>query len=270
MLAYRLNTLSCPFVIHYPKMSLRMKSSTKNIENTYDELGLFGNQRLKSRIIKQISHEFRTPLTSILGFAEILEEDDHINENQRIEYASYIRNEGLRLIKLVDDLIDLDCLEQEQVPLQVKEHEVQDTVLYALMLVADSAHSKFIHISIELPDKPILIKFDRERIIQVLYQLLHNAVRFTKSDGRISVKVVTIDRYVVISIQDSGPGIPAIDIPYLFKRFGKLYRMDEEMQGSGVGLSIVKHILDRHNGDIFVQSQVGEGSTFTVRIPILS
>ena len=223
---------------------------TNSSENMYDESALFGSQRLKSRIVKQISHEFRTPLTSILGFAEILEEDIEINENQRIEYASYIRNEGLRLTKLVDDLIELDALEQEQVDLQIKEHEIQETVLSALMLIAELAHSKFIHISVELPNKPILIKFDHERIVQVLYQLLHNAVRFTKPDGLINLKVEATDKHVTISIQDSGPGISARDIPFLFKRFGKLYRLGEETHGSGVGLAIVKHIVDQHNGDI--------------------
>jgi two-component system, OmpR family, sensor histidine kinase ResE len=252
------------------RMSLRMKSMTNSSENMYDESALFGSQKLKSRIVKQISHEFRTPLTSILGFAEILEEDVEINENQRIEYASYIRNEGLRLTKLVDDLIELDTLEQEQVDLQIKEHEIQETALSALMLVADLAHSKFIHISVDLPNKPVLMKFDHERIVQVLYQLLHNAVRFTKPDGLINLKVEAAETVVTISIQDSGPGISARDIPYLFNRFGKLYYSGKEIHGSGVGLAIVKHIVDQHNGNISVQSQVGEGSTFTIRIPILS
>jgi len=89
-------------------------------------------QRLKSKIVKQISHEFRTPLTSIIGFAEILEDDIQIAEIQRIEYASYIRNEGLRLTKLIDDLIELDSLEQGQVDLQLKESEVQQTIRYAV------------------------------------------------------------------------------------------------------------------------------------------
>jgi signal transduction histidine kinase len=89
-----------------------MKSLTKSVESTYDESAIFGIQRLKSRIVNQISHDFRTPLTSIIGFAEMIGEDVQIDENQRIEYASYIRNEGLRLTKLIDDLIGLDSLEQ--------------------------------------------------------------------------------------------------------------------------------------------------------------
>ncbi len=241
---------------------------TNIIENTFDESAIFGVQRLKSRIVKQISHEFRTPLTSILGFAEILEEDIPIDEKERAEYAGYIRNEGLRLTKLIDDLIGLDSLEQGQDDLKFKEHELQETALYALMLVADLAHNKFIHISIDFPNKPIIIKYDKEKIVQVLYQLLHNAVRFTKPNSIVNFKIEATDKHVVISVKDSGPGISARDIPYLFKRFGKLYRPSEETHCNGIGLVIVKHIIDQHNGDIAVESQLGEGSTFIVRIPI--
>ena len=247
-----------------------MKPLTNSLEIQYDESAFFGIQKLKSRIVKQISHEFRTPLTSIIGFAEILEDGYHIDEHQRIEYASYIRNEGLRLTKLVDDLIGLDSLEQGQVDLQFKESEIQETVRYAIKLVAESALNKFIHISIEMPNEPVLLKFDHERIIQALYQLLHNAVRFTRPGGLMNLKVEATDNHVVISIQDSGPGISAGDIPFLFKRFGKFYRPGEETHGSGVGLALVKHIIDQHNGEIAVQSQVGKGSTFIVRIPIFS
>ena len=128
MLAYRLSRKYCPVFFHHQKMPLIMKPLTKNIESPYDESTLFGVQRLKSRIIKQISHEFRTPLTSIVGFAEILEEVAEIDEIQRAEYASYIRSEGLRLTKLIDDLIGLDSLERGQVELQLKESEIQQTI----------------------------------------------------------------------------------------------------------------------------------------------
>ena len=225
-------------------------SLPKNIESKYDESALFGIQRLKSRIVNQISHEFCTPLTSIIGFAEVLKDEVQIDERQRIEYASYIQSEGLRLAKLIDDLIDLDSLEQGQVDLQVKDSEIQQTVRYAVTLVAEIAYNKFITISLDLPDKPVIIKFDREKIARVLYQLLHNAVRFNKPGGLVKIKVEATDKHVVTSIHDSGTGIPASDIPSIFNRFGNLYLQDEETYCSGVGLAIVKHIVDQHNGDI--------------------
>ena len=239
-----------------------------SFDKAYDESAIFVVQRLKSNIVKQISHEFCTPLTSIIGFAEILGDDIRIAENQRIEYASYIRNEGMRLTKLIDDLIELDSLEQGHVDLHLNDYEIQETIRYAVTLIAELAYSKGINISLDLPDKLIVIKFNRDKIIEVLYQLLHNAVRFTKPGGLVNLKVEATDEHVVISISDSGPGIPAKDIPSIFKRFGKHYRQGEEMHCTGVGLAIVKHIVDQHDGDITVQSEVGNGSTFIVRIPI--
>ena len=150
----------------------------------------------------------------------------------------------------------------------MEESEIQETVRYAAKFVAEQALNKCIHLSIEMPDEPILLNVDRERIVHALYQLLHNAVRFTKPCGLINLKVEAADKFAIISIHDDGPGIPEKDIPFLFTRFGKLYRSGEETHGSGVGLAIVKHIIDQHNGDIAVQSKVGEGSTFTIQIPI--
>ncbi len=157
MLAYRLIDIHCPYLTYHNKLPLIMKSLTRGVNSMYSESAVFGTQKLKSKIVKQISHEFRTPLTSIIGFAEMLEEDIQINENQRIEYASYIRNEGLRLTKLVDDLVGLDSLEQGQVHLQLEESEIQETVRYAAKFVAEQALNKCIHLSIEMPDEPILL-----------------------------------------------------------------------------------------------------------------
>jgi signal transduction histidine kinase len=269
MLAYRLNDINRPYLNHHQEMPLRMEPSSKIAENTYDESTHFGIQRLKSRIVNQISHEFRTPLTSIIGFAEVLKEDVQIDEKQRREYANYIRNEGLRLTKLINDLIGLDSLEHGQIDLQINEYEIQETIRYALTLISESVQSKSIHITTILPIEPIMIKFDRDKIIQALYQLLHNAVRFTNCDGLVSLTLEANDKHVIISIHDNGSGIPEKDIPSLFKRFGKFYHPGEETQCNGIGLAIVKRIIDQHHGDIAVQSQVGQGSTFTIRIPML-
>jgi two-component system sensor histidine kinase ResE len=148
--------------------------------------------------------------------------------------------------------------------------EVQNIIHCAIGRVTDSALGKAISISKELPIIPIISKCDSERMIHALYQILHNAIRFTKHGGSIVLKLETTDTHISISVKDTGPGISAEDLPSLFKRFGKLYRPGEETHGTGVGLALAKHIVDQHNGDITVHSKVGEGSTFTIRIPILS
>ena len=268
LLAYRLTDLQ--YTLPWQYMPLRMKPMAEDVENKYIESTLFGMQRLKSRIVTQISHEFRTPLTSIIGFAELLGEDIQIDDNQRSEFAYYIRNEGLRLAKLVEDLIQLDALEQGHVQFQLQESEIQTTVHNAVALVEEFALSKSINITKEIPSSPIHVKYDHTRITHALYQLLHNAVQYTEPGGFVHLRVKTTDKHIEISVQDSGPGIPARNISTLFKRFEKLYHSGEETHSTGVGLAIVKHIIDQHNGDITVQSHIGEGSIFTIRIPILS
>jgi signal transduction histidine kinase len=270
MLAYRLSHIQNNDVHYYQYLSLRQWTMKRDTENSSIEMNLFGIQRLKSRIVTQISHEFRTPLTSIVGFAALLEENEHIDDEQRAEYARYIRKEGMRLTKIVSDLINFDALEQGHAHLTFEVTEIQDIIHCAAERVAESAMNKSIIITKDLPEESVLLKCDSERMIHALYQLLHNAVRFTKPCGSVIIKLETIDSGVCISVQDTGPGIPSEDIPSLFNRFGKLYRPDEETHGTGVGLALAKHIIHQHSGDILVQSQVGEGSTFIIQIPIIA
>ena len=240
----------------------------RDAENSSVEMDLFGIQRLKSRIVTQISHEFRTPLTSIVGFAALLEDDENMDDGQRTEYARYIRHEGLRLAKIVSDLIDLDALEKGRAHFIFDEYEIQRIIHRAVSLLSETASSKSIKVTKELPNDPIISKCDSDKVTNALYQVLHNAIRFTKSGGSISLKLEKTDTNVSISVQDTGPGIPLEDLPLLFKRFGKLYHPNEETHGTGVGLALAKHIIDRHGGDIIVHSQFGEGSTFTIQIPV--
>jgi signal transduction histidine kinase len=270
MLAYRLSHLQHSEVIHYQYLSLRHGAMNRDTENSSIEMDLSGIQRLKSKIVTQISHEFRTPLTSIVGFAALLEDIEHIDDSQRTEYARYIRNEGLRLAKIVNDLINLDALEQGRAHFLFEATEIQNIIHCAAGRATVAAAGKSISIARELPNAPIISKCDSERMTHALYQLLHNAIRFTKPYGSIVLKLESTDKDFSISVQDNGPGIPAEDIPSLFRRFGKLYRPGEETHGTGVGLALAKHIVDQHGGDITVQSQVGKGSTFIIQIPILS
>jgi len=241
----------------------------RDAETSTIEMDLFGIQKLKSRIVTQISHEFRTPLTSIIGFAAMLEENKRIDEKQRAECAHFIRNEGLRLAKIVSDLIELDSFEQGRTQFTFEESEIQKIIYRAAALIIGSALSKSITISKDLPENPIISKCDADKLTNALYQVLHNAIRFTKPGGSVTLKAETVDHKVLISVEDNGPGIPEKDIPSLFKRFGKLYRPNEESHGTGVGLTLAKHIVNQHGGEINVQSQVGEGSTFTIQIPII-
>jgi len=141
---------------------------TEDIENSYIESALLRIQRLKSRVVTQISHEFRTPLTSIIGLAEMLQDTSRMNDNERVEYAQYIQKEGLRLAKLVDDLLQLDALEHGRIQFHLHESVLQEIVCNAIARVTDFAISKSITISKKFPVKPLKVKLDYERMIQSL------------------------------------------------------------------------------------------------------
>jgi len=246
-----------------------MKPLSNIVGNQTDDSILFGVPRLKTRVIEQISHEFRTPLTSIIGFAEILKDELPINEHQRMEYAHYIQSEGLRLTKLIDDLIELDALEDGLADLDPQETDVHHLIAHAISLVSETAYNKFVTLSSDVPAEFLVVKLDCEKVVHILFQLLHNAVRYTPSGGCVQITCKAAEREIFFSVHDNGPGIHGRDIPLLFKRFGKLYRKEEGGHGGGIGLAIVKHLIDQLHGDITVQSRIGEGSTFTVRLPLV-
>jgi signal transduction histidine kinase len=247
---------------------LSYELTIEDVEKKYDESALFGIQRLKSRLVTQISHEFRTPLTSIIGFAEMLEESLKIDDNRRVEYARHIRNEGLRLSKLIDDYLELESLELGIGDLKLELSEINVAVYQAVSLLEKTFRSKSVNISIVLPQEPIIAEYDIDKITEALFQLLHNAIHFTKPGGSIVLEARATDMHVALIVQDNGPGISAKEIPSLFKKFGKLYYPGEDTHSTGVGLAIVKYIVDQHRGEIDVESQIGEGSTFTIRIPL--
>jgi two-component system phosphate regulon sensor histidine kinase PhoR len=243
------------------------KTELKSLETDYIETALHGIQELKNNLATQIAHNFRTPLTSVLGFAEILLDDRPLTNEQRVEYARFIQYEGIRLSKLIDDLLELSALEQGKSQLQLDETTLQDMTCEAIRRISEFATARSVSIKADFADTPCCVRCDREKITQAIYQLLHNAVRFTGSSNEVSVSIEVVRKFAQITVRDAGPGIQVEDIPGIFERFGRSYRPEHAFTGAGVGLAIVKHIIDLHRGEIDVQSTLGKGSAFTLRIP---
>lgn len=239
----------------------------KDIESAYIESTLRGIQELKRNLVTQIAHNFRTPLTSVIGFAEMLLDDRPLTEEQRVEYARFIQYEGIRLSKLIDDVLELSSLESGDAHLKVREHVLQEIVADAIAKVSDFAQGRFVTVKKNFTSQPIMIRIDREKIAQAIYQLLHNAIRFTRPNHDVEVTTQVVGESAEVAIRDGGPGISEEDIPALFERVCTDHKTDQDTCGTGVGLAIVKHILDLHNGEIRVQSKKGEGSLFTLAIP---
>ncbi|MBB5702362.1 two-component system phosphate regulon sensor histidine kinase PhoR [Ochrobactrum daejeonense] len=228
--------------------------------------------RMRSDFIANASHELRTPLASLRGFIETLQGPARNDAAARDRFLDIMQKQAERMSRLIDDLLSLSRLE-------MRAHlAVNETVDLTAVLnhVADTLTplAAGLDLTIErgLPDHPVLITGARDELIQVFQNLVENACKYGQAGKKVIVKLEE-DKSgsapeIVASVQDFGPGIAAEHLPRLTERF---YRIDVEtsraQKGTGLGLAIVKHILARHRGRLVVRSQVGEGSTFTVRLP---
>jgi PAS domain S-box-containing protein len=223
--------------------------------------------KMKSDFVSNISHELRTPLASIIGFSETIDSDPDMPDAMRSEFNTTILNEGKRLARLINDILDISKLEGGGIEIVY----IRFDVILMLNEVIDahikSAKAKNITLSRELPEEEILIDADKERILQTIGRLLNNAVKFTNEKGRIKVIVKNLFNEIEIIITDTGIGIPEIDLPFIFQKFYRVSRPGTEIPGTGLGLVFVKQIIDLHKGFITVQSEVGKGTTFAIKIP---
>jgi signal transduction histidine kinase len=223
-------------------------------------------ERLRRELTANVSHELRTPLTSIKGFAETLLGGAMRDEATGRRFLEIIDKEANRLVKLVDDLLDLSRLEDKRISLQLGPVEVGALVDETLTRLRPLAGARTFEL--RAPPEEVVALADRDRLSQVLTNLLDNAIKFTPDGGRITIAWRCTDGEVEISVSDSGPGIAEEDLPRIFERFYKADRArPAHPGGSGLGLAITKHIVEAHGGRIAVASAPGGGTTFTVTLP---
>ncbi len=223
--------------------------------------------RLKQEFVSNISHEFRTPLASIIGFSETIESDPDLPPEMKKEFNNVILNEGKRLAKLINNILNLSKFEGTNIKL--KKENIDGTALIGEVVEANRefAANKNITLAFEAPEEEIRIEADRDRLYQAISALVNNAIKFTNEFGRVKIIVSNLFREIEIVISDTGIGIPEKDLPYVFQRFYRVSRPGSEIPGTGVGLVFVKQIVDLHKGLITVQSDVGRGTTFMVKLP---
>jgi signal transduction histidine kinase len=221
-------------------------------------------ERVRSDFVANASHELKTPLTSIRGYAEALSEDDPPEEVRR-KFLSSILHNTLRLQKLVDDLLDLSRLESGGWSAKTDRVPVLDAVREAWDLVAAKESQK---VSFEVHGEAS-VRGDREGLVHVLRNLLENAVRHTPPNGHVRVHIEPAPKgMVAIEVTDDGEGIPAQSLPRIFERF---YRADSararHVGGTGLGLAIVKHLVGAMRGQVSAESELGRGTTIRVQLP---
>jgi PAS domain S-box-containing protein len=223
--------------------------------------------RLKQEFVSNISHEFRTPLASIVGFSETIESDPDLPPEMKKEFNKVILSEGKRLAKLINNILNLTKFEGASIKLN--RDSIDGIKLVSELVEANKvfAMQKNIALAFEKTAEEIIIEADKKHLFQALNALLNNALKFTNEYGRIKIIVSSLFREIEIVISDTGIGIPEKDLPYIFQRFYRVSRPGTDIPGTGVGLVFVKQIVDLHKGLITVQSDVGSGTTFMVKLP---
>ncbi len=229
---------------------------------------------MKNEFVSSVSHELRTPLASIIGFAQTLLLDPDLPSDIRTEFLQIIYDEGRRLAKLINDLLDIARIESGRVELERKETDLIPLLNRALQSVAMQAEGKGVDLKSVSETEELPASVDPDRLTQVVVNLLGNAVKFTPSGGEVKLSVRIVngkdavgENGVEIAVADTGLGIPAEDIPHLFEKFYRVRRPGLDIRGTGLGLAIVKQLVEMHGGTITVESEPNRGSTFTVTIP---
>lgn len=222
-------------------------------------------ENMRSQFVANVSHELKTPLTSIKGFAETLKYvDDPVNKEK---FLNIIDDEANRLTRLINDILTLSHIESS-IEVKKEEFKVNHIVKDVYNLMKNTAEKKNIKMVIQEENMPSL-KGDSDRFKQMLINLVDNAIKYSDNNGKIIIGTRFDNEDCIISVEDNGVGIPKEHLQRLFERF---YRVDKARSrsqgGTGLGLAIVKHIVVGFNGTIHVESEVGKGSKFTVKIPM--
>jgi signal transduction histidine kinase len=261
-------------------MQQELREVNNDLDRKVDELAqanlaLFEMNRLKSDFLATMSHELRTPLNSIIGFSEVLSGTDQLNERHR-RYAGNIQYSGKMLLSMINDILDLAKIESGKMEVRSEDFSIRDVCEGLANLSRPVAERKNITLECRLDEAIPLLRQDSGKIRQILYNLLSNAIKFTPEGGRVTLRARAEGRFLVVEVQDTGIGIAEEDRESIFEKFRQAKLpgqadnvLTREYHGTGLGLSIVRELTKLLGGDVHLESQTGQGSTFTVRIPMI-
>jgi signal transduction histidine kinase len=245
----------------------------RNVNRMNDELqrlyrALELASKHKSDFLANMSHELRTPLNAIIGFSQVLQQGlfGEINEKQQ-EYLADILSSAEHLLALINDVLDLSKIEAGQVELEMAPFSLRDALERGVVMIKERALSHGIELGFE-PDPAVdVVEGDERRIRQVVFNLLSNAVKFTPEGGSVVVSSAQLDGEVHVSVADTGPGIAPTDQARIFEEFQQTDVGAQQREGTGLGLTLSKKLIELHGGRIWVESEPGNGSTFTFTLP---
>ena len=244
-----------------------------DLDRKVDELAqanmaLYESNRLKSDFLATMSHELRTPLNSILGFSDVLLTSGPLTDKQQ-RWAQNIQSSGQKLLALINDILDLAKIEAGKMQVRVEEFSLQDVCEGLLNMFRQMAEKKNIDLRGQIDPAIPPLRQDVTKLQQILQNLLSNAIKFTPEGGRVSLKAEADPRHVILTVVDTGVGIAPEEQDLVFQKFRQSGNpLTREHAGTGLGLSIVRELTKLLGGEIVLQSELGRGSTFTVRLPL--
>jgi signal transduction histidine kinase len=237
------------------------------LANTVNKMALELDQmeNMRQEFISNVSHEIQSPLTSIRGFAQALE-NDQLSPEDRHHYLRVIQAESTRLSRITEDLLQLATLESDQVHMEPKTYRLDKQIRSLILVCEPQWAEKKLDMQVDLEE--VQIHADEDLLSQVWINLIHNSIKFTPEGGKVCIELYQENGHAEFKIKDTGPGISDGDQKRIFERFYKADKSRTRSKGgSGLGLSIAKKIVDLHSGTIAVESKIGVGTTFIVSLP---
>ena len=225
----------------------------------------------KSQFLANMSHELRTPLNAIIGFADVLGQRMFGDLNvKQADYVNDIVGSGRHLLLLINDILDLAKVEAGRMVLEPSSFSLPETLASGVTMVRERASSHGIALTLDVAADVDVITADERKVKQVVFNLLSNAVKFTPDGGRITVSATGTADEVRVAVRDSGAGIAPADQAALFTEFAQTEEGRRAAEGTGLGLTLTKKLVELHGGRIWVESQLGAGSTFTFALPLIA
>ena len=229
-------------------------------------------ESIRNEFFGNISHEFKTPLNIILGIVQLIDKNielDNITKENLIRHVDIMKQNSYRLLRLVNNLIDISRIDIGYYNLQPSNYNIVKVIEDITLSIAEYVKHKKINLIFNTDVEEITLACDPDKIERVILNLLSNAIKYTDDNGDIYVSLNKVNEDVVVSVKDSGVGIPNDKLELIFDRFGQANDiLSRRCEGSGIGLSIVKSIVEMHGGKIEVFSEIGKGSEFVFNIPI--
>ena len=245
-------------------LTAQVKKRTREINRKNAELQELNE--LKNKFLGMAAHDLRSPLTSVMGFTDLILGMDDLEEEEKREFLLTINQASREMLSLINDLLDVSAIESGKFDINLKPGNLKEVIENRIKLISLSAKAKQIQIATDFDDVPE-VEFDKARLSQVVDNLLSNAIKFSKSGTTINVSLKKNMDEVSFHIRDQGPGIEKGEVERLFAEFERLSnRPTAGEKSTGLGMAIVKKIVDGHNGQISVQSEVGKGTEFTISL----